>query len=102
MRKFINQQKAKDVHFPEEYQHLYKTLFKMTSNHGSLHHTSTPGSVLEWKCMSTGPVTEIDTFHISKNIKSLYPISKRALNMTECKYLEMVYKQLYPAKQINK
>ena len=101
MRKFINQQKSKDVYFPEEYQDLYETLFKTTSNRGSLHHTSTPGSVLEWKCMSTGPITEIDTFQISKNIKILHPISKRALNMTECKYLEMVYTQLYPSKQID-
>ena len=100
MRKFINQQKAKDIHFPEEYQYLYETLFK-TLNHGSLHHTFTPSSVLEWKCMSTGPITEIDTFQITKHIKILQPISKRALNMTECKYLETVYQQLYPAKQID-
>ena len=51
--------------------------------------------------MSTGPITEIDTFQITKHIKILQPISKRALNMTECKYLETVYQQLYPAKQID-
>ena len=71
-------------------QYLYETLFK-TLNHGSLHHTFIPSSVIEWKCMSTGPITEIDTVQVTKHIKILQPISKRALNMTEYKYLEMVY-----------
>ena len=100
MRKFINQQKAKDIHFPEKYQYLYEALFK-TFNHGLLHHIFTSNSVLEWKRMATGPITEINTFQITKHIKIPQPISKRVLNMTECKYLETVYQQLYPAKQID-
>ena len=51
--------------------------------------------------MATGPITEINTFQITNHIKILQPISKRVLNMTECKYLETVYQQLFPAKQIN-
>ena len=93
MRKFINQQKAKDIQFLEKYQYLYETLFK-TFNHGSVYHTFTPSSVLEWKCMSTSPITEINIFRITKHIIILQPILKRVLNMTECKYL------LYPARQI--
>ena len=100
MRKFINQQKAKEIHFPKEYHNLQDILFKTASNHGSLHHTSTPMSVLNLKHMSTAPIAEIDNFQISKDIKILQPISKRVLNMIECKHLETVYNQLYPDKQV--
>lgn len=99
MRKFINQQKAKDIHFPKDYHNLQDILFK-TSNHGSFHHTSTPASVLKLKQMCIAPITEINDFRISETVKVLQPISKRALNMAECKHLEMVYNQLYPDKQI--
>ena len=39
MRKFINQQKVKDLKFPEEYIQLCKEVFGSSKHSGSLHHT---------------------------------------------------------------
>ena len=102
MRKFINQQKAKDICFPKEYRYLQDILFKTTSDHGSFHHTSTTASVLNLKHMSTAPIAEIDDFQISKDVKILQPISKRALDITECEHIKIVYKHLYPDKQVKR
>ena len=50
--------------------------------------------------MSNAPLNEIDSFKIGDSCKVLDPKSKRAFKVDELKKLEIIYKQLYPNKQI--
>ena len=100
MRKFINQQKVKDLKFPEEYVELYEAVFGSHKQSGSLYHTSSPESMLQLKHMCTAPINQITSFKITECVKPLHPISKKVLSMNEIKDLEVMYKQLYPTQVI--
>lgn len=100
MRKFINQQKVKDLKFPEEYMELYEEVFGSSKQSGSLYHTSSPESMLHLKHMCTDPIYEITSFKITECVRPLHPICKKVLTMSEIKDLETMYKQLYPTKVI--
>ena len=100
MRKFLNHQKAKDLHFPQEYSEFYDLLLKCNETSGSLRNTSSPECAVIMKQMSNAPLNEIDSFKIGDSCKVLNPKSKRAFTVDELKKLEIIYKQLYPNKQI--
>ena len=100
MRKFINQQKVKDLKFPEEYIQLCKEVFGSSKHSGSLHHTSSPECMLQLKHMCTDPINQITSFNITKSVKPLHPISKKVLSMNEVKDLKALYTQLYPNQAI--
>ena len=102
MRKFLNHQKAKDLHFPQEYSKFNDFLLKCNKTSGSLYNTSSPECALIMKHMSTAPLNEIDSFKIGNgdSCKALNPKSKRVFKVDELKQLEIIYKQLYPNKQI--
>ena len=100
MRKFLNHQKAKDLHFPQEHSEFYDLLFKCNETSGSLRNTSSPECAVIMKQMSNAPLNEIDSFKIGNSCKVLDPKSKRAFKVDELKKLEIIYKQLYPNKQI--
>ena len=51
MRKFINQQKAKDLHLPDEFVDFCKILHKFDTKSGSVFHTSCAASISELKHM---------------------------------------------------
>lgn len=100
MHKFINQQKVKDLKFPEEYVELYEAVFGSNKQSGSLYHTSSPESILRLKHMCTAPINQITSFKITECVKPLHPICKKVLSMNEIKDLEAMYKQLYPMQTI--
>lgn len=73
MRKFLNQQKAKDLHFPEQYSDFPTILSKYTTTSGSVLHTSCPASLSELKHMSGAPIHEIPSFELTPLISVLHP-----------------------------
>lgn len=100
MRKFLNHQKAKDMNFPQEYSKFCDLLLKCNEASGSLHNTSSPECTLIMKHMSNAPLNEINSFEICESCKMLNPKSKKVFNIDELKNIEIIYKQLYPNKQI--
>ena len=100
MRKFINQQKVKDLKFPEEHKELYEAVFGSSKQSGSLYHTSSPEFMLQLKHMCTDPISEIISFKITECVKPLHPVWKKALSMEEIKDLETMYNQLHPTEVI--
>lgn len=100
MCKLLNHQKAKGFHCPQEYGKFYDLLLKCNEISNSLHNTSSPECVLTMKHMSNASINEIDSFKICDSFTMLNPKSKRAFKVDELKNLKIIYKQLYPNKQI--
>ena len=69
MRKFINEQRAKSLPFPKEYE-AYKDLL-LNEETGSLCHTSGPSFSIELKEMCIGPINAIKNFQVNEAIKIL-------------------------------